>query len=93
MKLRSKKKLEISRDLKLDFFRKIFGFTLFVSLASGFKFNFIASLFIGIILSAYILITDALFDILSKILSKLYNNYLKDTIDGLKRGKEKIQND
>ena len=73
MKLRSEKKLVISKEFRYEFLKKVFGFTLFVLLASGFKFSFLASLIIGIIFSGYIFITDAVFDILTKLLNKLYS--------------------
>lgn len=93
MKLRSEKKLEISKELRYEFLKKIFGFTLFVLIASGFKFNFLACFIIGIILSGYIFITDSLFVILTRLLDKLYSKYLKDIFNGIRKAKEKIQNE
>ena len=91
MKLRLNRNTKITKETKIAFIRKVFGFTLFCLITSGFKFNLLACIFVGILFSGYIFISDAVFDLLMKFGSFIYDRYLKDRVNGIREAKKKIQ--
>lgn len=93
MKRQLKKHMNIDKDIKMEFFRKCFGFTLFGLLTSGFKLGLIVCIFIGILFTFYIMFMDKIFDLIVKAGIFVYNKYLKDTISGILSAKKKIQGD
>ncbi len=62
-----------------------------IFISSGFKLGLFTACMIALILSVYLCFSAHVFDLLLKFGAFVYGKYLRDTFEGFKRAKNKIQ--
>lgn len=91
MKLKKPKRKILTPEIYLEVSRLLFGSLILILISSGFKLGLFTGCMIALILSVYLCFSAHVFDFLLKFGAFVYGKYLKDSFEGFKRAKNKIQ--
>lgn len=90
-KNRTKEQEMFLKEFKQNIVRRSFGLFIFIMICSGFKAGFLMTVITSFLIAGFLLLFDKVFDLIVTGIKAIYERFLKEWFDGLKRAKAKIQ--